>query len=133
MRHGLGAFLLGLAVAAAAPAAAQAPPEDDQETEDAADYGGLPAGEGRDLVYGVCTACHSARLVMQQGMSRSRWQKTLTWMQEEQGMPELPPEQMDTILDYLAAQFPEDRRRPTQPGLTPRPTGRGFQPLMPAD
>lgn len=78
--------------------------------QDNGEYGGLPAGEGRDVVYAVCDGCHSIRLVQQQGMSRTRWAKTLEWMVEEQGMPELDPETRETVLDYLADNFGEAQR-----------------------
>lgn len=103
-----------------APAAAQ----DDGDN-------GLPPGEGRDLVAGFCSACHSLKLVMQQGMSRKRWDHTLDWMVEQQGMPELEPEMRATILDYLAEHYGERRGRPaSDDGLSPYGT---MQPLQPAD
>lgn len=69
------------------------------------DLGGLPAGEGRALVYYSCSACHSLNLVKQQRLSRKRWEKTLQWMVEEQGMNELPAGEQEQILDYLAAHY----------------------------
>ncbi len=65
-------------------------------------YGGLPPGPGRREVYFTCTACHSIRTVLQQRLSRVFWDDTLDWMVEEQGMPEPPAAQRETILDYLA-------------------------------
>ncbi|SEQ75723.1 cytochrome c [Amphritea atlantica] len=69
------------------------------------DYGGLKEGVGREDVYTVCSRCHSIMLVKQQGMSRSRWTDTLVWMVEEQGMDELPADQHERILDYLAKYY----------------------------
>jgi len=74
------------------------------------EYQGLPAGEGRDEVFGLCGACHSLKLVVQQGLSRSRWSDTLDYMTEEQEMPELEPEQRKLILDYLARFYGPDRK-----------------------
>jgi hypothetical protein len=90
------------------------------------EYGGLPEGEGREIVYGVCSGCHSIRLVEQQGMSRERWDHLLDWMVEKQGMPELDPETRGTVLDYLAEHY--GQRQP-EGGLSPfnQP-----KPLMPA-
>ncbi len=51
----LAAFSLGTAL----PAAAQ----DD-------DYDLLPEGEGHDEVYGICSGCHSIKLMVPQGLSR---------------------------------------------------------------
>lgn len=94
-----------------------------QAQEDDA-FGGLPPGEGRELVYGTCTACHSTAIIRQQGMTRARWDSTLTWMVEQQGMPDPPPDMRATILDYLAEQFPAERKGgPTggTPGMLPAP------------
>jgi hypothetical protein len=66
-------------------------------------YQGLAPGEGRDLVFGNCTVCHSASIILQNHMSREAWDKTITWMQKEQGMWELEKIDRKTILDYLSA------------------------------
>ena len=67
------------------------------------DWGGLPPGPGREEVHYTCTACHSIRMVTQQGLSRDRWDGTLDWMVEEQGMAEIEDAATrDLILDYLS-------------------------------
>ena len=70
-----------------------------------ADWGGLPEGKGREDVYYTCQSCHSLMLVVQQGMSRPRWQETLEYMVEEQGMTPLDTETNDRILDYLSNHY----------------------------
>ncbi len=45
---------------------------------------------------------------MQQRMTRKGWDKTLVWVVEEQGMPELEPDERDLILDYLDTHFDRD-------------------------
>ena len=72
---------------------------------DEEDWGGLPPGPGREEVYYGCQACHSLRIVVQQGLSRDSWDETLEWMVDEQGMPELEPEEHQLILDYLANNY----------------------------
>ena len=72
---------------------------------DEEDWGGLPPGPGREEVYYGCQACHSLRIVVQQGLSRDSWDETLVWMVDEQGMPELEPEEHQLILDYLANNY----------------------------
>lgn len=70
------------------------------------DWQGLPPGPGREEVFYTCNACHSLMLVTQQGMSRARWDETLEWMVEEQGMTEIADtETRDLILDYLTTHF----------------------------
>jgi len=61
----------------------------------------LPGAE-RDLVIETCTACHSSAIIRQNHMSRERWDETITWMQEKQGLMELSPEMRKRILDYLS-------------------------------
>lgn len=73
--------------------------------DEAEDYGGLPPGEGREAVFYTCQACHSLAIVKQQGLSRKSWNETLEWMVEEQGMPELEPEEQEQILDYLSSVY----------------------------
>jgi cytochrome c len=75
-------------------------------------WGGLPPGEARPVVYAYCSGCHSTRLIMQQGMSRARWDETLDWMVAKQGMAEPSPEVRESLLDYLAEHFPEQRQAP---------------------
>jgi cytochrome c len=66
----------------------------------------LPPGPGRDEVYYTCNVCHSLMLVKQQGMSRDRWDETLEWMVEEQGMTDIEDiATRNLILDYLATHF----------------------------
>lgn len=61
----------------------------------------LPAGEGREEVFYLCSACHSIKTVVQQKLTREVWDETLDYMVSEQGMPELDEEERLTILNYL--------------------------------
>ncbi len=69
----------------------------------------MPEGPGRDTVFYMCSACHSMQIVVQQGLSRERWDTVLDWMVEEQGMAELDQATRSEILDYLAEHYNEDR------------------------
>ncbi len=69
----------------------------------------LPDHEGRNETFAICSACHSMRLVAQQGLDRDSWDETLEWMAEEQGMAELPATLRNQILDYLVWAFPAER------------------------
>jgi hypothetical protein len=68
----------------------------------------LPDGPHRDEVFYFCTACHSARIVHNQQMSRERWDDTLTWMTERHGMAPLEGPDRQRFLDYLATALGED-------------------------
>ncbi len=95
------------------------------------DYEALPEGENKDLVYGVCSGCHSVKLIMQQGMTRKKWDKTLEWMYEQQGMPRLQPEIEKPILDYLAKHYGlEKQKEGESQTASPSPFGT-VRPLMP--
>ena len=69
---------------------------------DVEDFAGLPAGPGREEVFYNCSACHSLLMVTQQRLARDIWDETLTWMVDEQDMPELEADEREIILDYLA-------------------------------
>ncbi len=73
------------------------------------EFGVLKVAPGVEETFYNCTACHSERLVAQQGMTREHWADLMVWMREEQGMHEIPPDELDTILDYLAEHYGEDR------------------------
>ncbi len=75
----------------------------------AQEFGGLPPGEGRMEVFAWCSSCHSARIIIQQGLTREDWDEMLVWMVEEQDMLEPDPVMRERILDYLAEQFPPER------------------------
>lgn len=103
--------------AATAPAAGTDDEEDEDvdeddgdEDEDGDEYEGLPPGEGRDEVFGYCSACHSMRLVTQQALTRADWGEVLVHMVEEHEMAELEPEDERLVLDYLARFYGRDRR-----------------------
>lgn len=83
-------------------------PSYSQETEED-EFEGLAAGAGQEEVLIYCSACHSTRIVQQQGMNREGWIETLEWMVEEQGMSEIDEPDLSLILDYLAKQYSEER------------------------
>ena len=99
--------------AATAPAAGtddEEDEDDDEDDDDEDEYEGLPPGEGRDEVFGYCSACHSMRLVTQQALTRADWGEVLVYMVEEHEMAELEPEDERLVLDYLARFYGRDRR-----------------------
>ena len=63
---------------------------------------GLPSGPGIELVLGNCTICHSTSIILQNHLDREAWDKTITWMQKEQGMWELEADDRKAILEYLS-------------------------------
>ena len=65
---------------------------------------GLIKRPGMELVRTHCTACHSARLIIQNKAERLGWLSTIRWMQESQGLWSLGQVEA-TILDYLSANY----------------------------
>lgn len=70
----------------------------------------IPKEPGHEEVEAYCGACHSLRIVIQQGLDRASWDELLVWMVEEQDMPELEHEERKLILDYLATHLGPDHR-----------------------
>ena len=68
-------------------------------------FEGLPETDGVELVYYLCSSCHSIRLVTQQRVTPARWDYLLDWMVKEHSMPELPPEDRTVVLAYLSRHF----------------------------
>jgi cytochrome c len=99
-------LLLGVLLAAPAPWAA----EGGRATEPVEDGIGLLAtGRGAAETHAACTACHSERIVIQQGLPRQQWDELLDWMVDEHGMAPLRGRLRDTVLDYLSRQYGRDR------------------------
>ena len=88
------------------------PPIEDEPPE----YGVLVAAAGVDDTYAYCTACHSERIVAQQGLERDGWVELLEWMVEEQGMAEIDEPDLGVVLDYLTENYNTDRPNFPKPG-----------------
>jgi len=72
---------------------------------------GLPPDTGRDKVEIYCGACHSLKLVVQQGLSRRDWDELLVYMIEEHEMEPLETDDRKLVLDYLAKHVSIEVRR----------------------
>ncbi len=71
---------------------------------------GLPLDGGREEVEIYCSACHSLRLVAQQGMTKDDWDELFDWMIEEQEMEEIPADDRKLVLNYLSKHRGIDRK-----------------------
>jgi cytochrome c len=85
------------------------PAADESEVEKKRDFGLLVEAPGVEKTQAYCTPCHSDMIIVQQGKTRKRWDDALTWMTEEQGMVDIQDPDRETILDYLEANYNEDR------------------------
>ena len=82
---------------------------------------GFIIGEHYEIVRAHCTACHSAKLVTQNRMTRENWLTTIRWMQKSQGLWPLG-DQEQKILDYLESHYSPiavSRRSPIPSHLMP--------------
>jgi mono/diheme cytochrome c family protein len=102
---------LALLLAASGPLNAQAP-------------GGLPPGEGRELVAAVCTQCHGLATIMAVRDGSAGWRQFVNYMIMK-GAPVRDGE-ADTIVQYLAASFgPAQQPPPSAQSLAALPAGAG--------
>lgn len=63
------------------------------------------------IIEANCTACHSAKLIVQNRATREGWKSMIVWMQQNQKLWDLGKNE-DLILDYLAKNYaPEDKGR----------------------
>ena len=81
----------------------------------APDYGVLVAAAGVAETFAYCDACHSVRLVAQQGLDREDWIEMLEWMLDEQGMAEIEEPDLSAVLDYLTTNYNIDRPNFSRP------------------
>jgi len=66
---------------------------------------GFVDAEGLMTVINNCTNCHSAKLVIQNRMSKEHWNATIRWMQETQNLWGLGLNQ-EIIVNYLVTNYP---------------------------
>ena len=71
----------------------------------------LPDGEAKEAVQAVCAQCHQIGRVTGMSLSREDWKNTVEDMVRMGA--QVPPEWVDTIVEYLALNFPEKPRAAT--------------------
>ena len=79
----------------------------------------FPDGPGRDETFYACTACHNFKLVAAQGLTRTQWDESLSWMTTRHNMPDIQGADRERILDYLATCYPP--RAPSRGGAFRNP------------
>ena len=70
----------------------------------------LPDGPGKAIVQQSCVQCHALSNITRAGYSRTGWQNIVASMRNNGA--QVSDDQVGTLVDYLAANFPE-RARPT--------------------
>jgi len=94
-----------------------APASDNQQTSSAQDVIPLPEGEGKDITKRVCSKCHSTNTFAQQRHTRKQWSSIIDNMVSK-GMV-ASDDDLDGILDYLAANFPPEPKKDVPAPSTP--------------
>jgi competence ComEA-like helix-hairpin-helix protein len=69
----------------------------------AANEQGLPAGKGQEIVQQNCAGCHVLKVVTSKRASKQQW-STLVDQMISRGA-EVPDEEIETVVDYLAKNF----------------------------
>lgn len=83
---------------------------------------GMIIDEHWQTVQAMCSSCHSPKLFTNYGATRETWADLIDWMQQKQGLWEIPPAIESNILDYLAKNYPPgeaSRRHPLPANLRP--------------
>lgn len=70
---------------------------------------GLIEADGLMTVVNNCTNCHSAKLVIQNRMSKERWAATIRWMQATQNLWDLGANE-EIIINYLVTNYPPKKK-----------------------
>lgn len=66
---------------------------------------GLIDAPGLMATVNNCTTCHSAKLIIQNRMSKERWISAIRWMQKTQNLWDLGDNE-EIIVDYLVTNYP---------------------------
>jgi cytochrome c len=85
------------------------PASTDTAKQTPANIGKLFRAPGAQKTFMYCSACHSERIVTQQGLTKSDWQELLEWMVDEQGMDEISEPDYTTVINYLSTNYGIDR------------------------
>jgi virginiamycin B lyase len=71
----------------------------------------FPDGKGRQLVEAMCQGCHALQLIPNSsGYTRDQWKELVGYMVDLSGSQA----QQNEVLDYLAASFPPNNKRPAK-------------------
>lgn len=65
----------------------------------------LPEGKGKEMVAAQCNSCHAFHARLGSGYTATGW-RTVMRMMTNHGVP-IPPDQLATMTEYLAKNFPE--------------------------
>lgn len=76
----------------------------------AANAPSLPPGKGKAIVQRDCAGCHALKVITSKRASREQW-STLVDQMVSRGA-DVPDEEIETVVDYLARNFGTARKQP---------------------
>lgn len=68
---------------------------------------GLIVDKNSELVEANCLACHNSALITNMHANKEAWLATIRWMQESEGLWEIPADDEEKILNYLTKHYGE--------------------------
>jgi mono/diheme cytochrome c family protein len=68
----------------------------------------LPQGPGKDILENTCEECHGADRIVEKAWTKDKWRTTVNDMVSRGAS--LKPEEIDTLVDYLATYFGPDNK-----------------------
>jgi cytochrome c5 len=68
----------------------------------------LPQGPGKDIIENTCEECHGAERIAEKAWTKDKWRATVKDMVDRGAV--LKPEEIDTLVDYLATYFGPDNK-----------------------
>jgi cytochrome c5 len=68
----------------------------------------LPQGPGKDILENTCEECHGAERIAEKAWTKEKWRATVKDMVARGAV--LKPEEIDTLVDYLATYFGPDNK-----------------------
>lgn len=69
----------------------------------------LPQGPGKDILENNCEECHGPERIVEKAWTKDKWRATVKDMVSRGA--ELKPEEIDTLVDYLATYFGPDNHQ----------------------
>lgn len=79
------------------------------KADEDAEFGVLFVAPGVEETYYTCSACHSERIIAQQGLILEDWEEVFQLMVDEHGMTEIEDPDRSVILEYLTNHYNRDR------------------------
>jgi mono/diheme cytochrome c family protein len=83
----------------------------------AANVASLPPGKGKAIVQRDCKGCHTLKVITSKRASREQWSTVVDQMVSRGA--DVPDEEIETVVDYLAKNFGAAKKQPTAKKLSP--------------